>query len=278
MPRRVIPEAWDLEPVTSLKIGRHLAKDNVDRSPDKCRNLPRNAPVVDQAQQRVIAQLQSHPKTPSTVAPETASPAKQVPERSMNNGSVADPAIVKMLEDLTKRIESGEKMIATNDKKIKTYNSKVDQIPGAPPVLKGLDLKKFIQRSFPEEAAPKPIPKKFRMPELPKYNGTTDPNEHATAYAYAIKGNDTKNDEIESVLLKKFEETLSKGAMMWYHNLAHNSIDSFTMLADSFVKAHAGAIKVATRKSDIFKIKQRENEMLREFVSLFQMLEPSPKA
>ncbi|XP_019244274.1 PREDICTED: uncharacterized protein LOC109224141 [Nicotiana attenuata] len=43
------------------------------------------------------------------------------------------------------------------------------------------------------------------------------------------------------------------------------------MLADSLEKAHAGAIKVATRKSDVFKIKQRENEMLLEFVSRFQM-------
>jgi len=43
------------------------------------------------------------------------------------------------------------------------------------------------------------------------------------------------------------------------------------MLADAFVKAHVGAIKVETRKSDIFKVKQRDHEMLREFVSMFQM-------
>lgn len=50
-----------------------------------------------------------------------------------------------------------------------------------------------------------------------------------------------------------------------------NSIDSFVMLADAFVRAHAGAINVETRKSDLFKVKQRDNEMLREFVSRFQM-------
>nr|XP_009791969.1 PREDICTED: uncharacterized protein LOC104239122 [Nicotiana sylvestris]XP_016488002.1 PREDICTED: uncharacterized protein LOC107808037 [Nicotiana tabacum] len=67
-----------------------------------------------------------------------------------------------------------------------------------------------------------------------------------------------------------FGETLSKGALIWYHNLPPNSIDSFAMLADSFLKAFAGAIKVATRKSDVFKIKQMENEMLGEFVYRFQ--------
>ncbi|XP_070046249.1 uncharacterized protein [Nicotiana tomentosiformis] len=59
--------------------------------------------------------------------------------------------------------------------------------------------------------------------------------------------------------------------MIWYHNLPPNSIDSFVMLADSFVKVHAGAIKVATRKSDLFKVKQWGNKMLREFMSRFQM-------
>ncbi|XP_070006096.1 uncharacterized protein [Nicotiana sylvestris] len=109
------------------------------------------------------------------------------------------------------------------------------------------------------------------MPEIPKYNGTTDLNEHVTFYTCTIKGNNLEDDEIESVLLKKFGETRSKGAIIWYHNLPPNSIDSFAMLVDAFVKEHAGAIKVETRKSDLFKVKQRDNEMLREFVSRFQM-------
>nr|XP_009779390.1 PREDICTED: uncharacterized protein LOC104228605 [Nicotiana sylvestris] len=116
-----------------------------------------------------------------------------------------------------------------------------------------------------------PIPKKFCMPDIPKYNGTTNPNEHITSYTCGIKGNDLNDDEIELVLLKRFGETLSKGAMIWYHNLAPNSIDLFAMLADAFGKAHVVAIKVATRKSNVFKIIQREDEMLREFLSRFQM-------
>ncbi|XP_070049385.1 uncharacterized protein [Nicotiana tomentosiformis] len=109
------------------------------------------------------------------------------------------------------------------------------------------------------------------MPDIPKYNGTTDPNQHVTSYTSDINGNNLEDDEIVSVLLKEFGETLSKGAMIWYHNLPPNSIDSFAMLVDAFLKAHARVIKVETRKSDLFKVKQRDNEMLREFVSRFQM-------
>nr|XP_009784511.1 PREDICTED: uncharacterized protein LOC104232932 [Nicotiana sylvestris]XP_016514349.1 PREDICTED: uncharacterized protein LOC107831134 [Nicotiana tabacum] len=178
---------------------------------------------------------------------------------------------MRMLEELTKRIKSGEKKIVGNDKKVETYNSRVDQIPETPPVLKGLDAKKFIQKPFPPSAAPKPIPKKIRMPDIPKYNRITDPNEHIISYTCGIKGNDLNDNEIESVLLKIFGETFSKGVFIWYHNLPPNSINSFAMLADAFVKAHVGTIKVATRKLDVFKIRQRNDEILREFVSRFQM-------
>ncbi|XP_070043127.1 uncharacterized protein [Nicotiana tomentosiformis] len=124
---------------------------------------------------------------------------------------------------------------------------------------------------FPPSATLKPIPKKICMPEISKYNRTTNTNEHVTSYTYAIKGNDLEDDEIESVLLNKFGETLSKGAMIWYHNLPPNSIDSFAMLADSFMIAHVGTIKVETMKSDLFKVKQKDNEMLGELVSQFQI-------
>ncbi|XP_019260172.1 PREDICTED: uncharacterized protein LOC109238202 [Nicotiana attenuata] len=43
------------------------------------------------------------------------------------------------------------------------------------------------------------------------------------------------------------------------------------MLADIFVKAQAGALKVAVRKSDVFKIMQRNDEMQRDFMSRFHM-------
>ncbi|XP_060216577.1 uncharacterized protein LOC132644048 [Lycium barbarum] len=176
-----------------------------------------------------------------------------------------------MLKELTKRVESGKKKIEANDKKVENYNSRVDQIPGAPPMLKGPNSKIFVQMPFPPSAAPMKIPRRFRMPDISKYNGTTDPNEHVTAYTCAIKGNDLADDERESVLLKKFGETLSKGAIIWYHNLPENSIDSFSILADAFVKANVGAIKVETRKSDLFNVKKRDDETLRESVARFQM-------
>lgn len=42
------------------------------------------------------------------------------------------------------------------------------------------------------------------------------------------------------------------------------------MLADSFIKVHAGAKKVEARKANIFRIAQGESELLRKFVIRFQ--------
>ncbi|XP_060200356.1 uncharacterized protein LOC132628606 [Lycium barbarum] len=108
------------------------------------------------------------------------------------------------------------------------------------------------------------------MPDIPKYDETTDPQEHITAYTCAIAGNDLEDDEIESVSLKKFGETLTKRAMQWYCSLPQHSIPSFELIAHAFVKAHAGARKVQARKVDLFKIFQRDDKRLREFVTRFQ--------
>ncbi|XP_019260403.1 PREDICTED: uncharacterized protein LOC109238408 [Nicotiana attenuata] len=225
-----------MEPVD---ISLHNAL-NTNAGIDPVRNAHREAQPDGQrtrGMEKGGVSIQSQNRTPNTTEPVNTRHVEPALERPDESGSGTDPRIMKMLEELAKRIENGEKNIEENDKK---------------------------------SAAPKPIPKKFRMLDIPKYNGTTDPNEQITTYTCGIKENDLKDDEIESVLLKKFGETLSKGAMIWYHNLPPNSIDSFAILANSFMKAHAGAMKVATRKFDVFKIKQRKNEMLREFVSRFQ--------
>nr|XP_016501323.1 PREDICTED: uncharacterized protein LOC107819697 [Nicotiana tabacum] len=89
----------------------------------------------------------------------------------------------------------------------------MDQIPGALPVLKGLDSKKYTQLPYKPSTAPKLVPKRFKMPSVPKYDGTSDPQEHITTYTTSVKGNDLAPYEIESILLKKFGETLMRGAL-----------------------------------------------------------------
>nr|XP_016442968.1 PREDICTED: uncharacterized protein LOC107768361 [Nicotiana tabacum] len=111
------------------------------------------------------------------------------------------------------------------------------------------------------------------MPDVSKYDGTSYPQEHITTYTTAVKGNDLAPHEIESVLLKKFEETLTNGALTWYSFFPEHSINSFDMLAYYFIKAHAGAKKVQARKANIFRIAQEESELLQEFADVHNRYE-----
>ncbi|XP_019233210.1 PREDICTED: uncharacterized protein LOC109213827 [Nicotiana attenuata] len=81
------------------------------------------------------------------------------------------------------------------------------------------------------------------MPDIPKYDGTLDSQEHITTYTMVVKGNDLAQHEIESILLKKFWEILMKVALTWYSLLPDHSNDSFEILAELFIKAYVGARK-----------------------------------
>ncbi|XP_070032636.1 uncharacterized protein [Nicotiana tomentosiformis] len=153
---------------------------------------------------------------------------------------------------------------------MREVNVRMDQIPGTPLVLKGLNSKKYVQLSYKPSAAPVLILKHFKMPKVPKYDGTSDPREHITTYTTAVKQNDLAPHEIEYVLLKTFGETLMRGALTWYSLLLEQSIDFYEMLADSFIKAHGEARKVHAQKADIFRIAQGESELLRGFVTRFK--------
>lgn len=91
-----------------------------------------------------------------------------------------------------------------------------------------------------------------------------------SAFTMGVKGNDLNKQDIKLVLVKTFGEKLTKGALTWYSLFPENSINSFAELVDSFMKVHSGAQKVEKRMEDIFKIKQGDSELLRDFVDRFQ--------
>ncbi|MCE3215092.1 hypothetical protein HAX54_000793 [Datura stramonium] len=93
----------------------------------------------------------------------------------------------------------------------------------------------------------------FKMSDLPSYAGTTEPYEHVEAYTTNTNINNLQPNEIKYVMLKKFGQMLTKGALTWCTHLPKSYIDSFSMLADVFVKAHVGARKIETYKKDIIK-------------------------
>ncbi|MCD7448765.1 hypothetical protein HAX54_045979 [Datura stramonium] len=87
----------------------------------------------------------------------------------------------------------------------------MNDIPGVPPVLKGLDSQSDSQLAYQANTTSKPILKRFKISDIPKYDGMTNLHEHIIAFTIIFKGNDLTKDEVESVLVEKFGETLSVG-------------------------------------------------------------------
>ncbi|XP_070004406.1 uncharacterized protein [Nicotiana sylvestris] len=137
-----------------------------------------------------------------------------------------------------------------------------------PKLLPKRDVGRFIEQPYNEEADPYSIPKTFKTPPYLKiYDGTTDPEDYIIHYATVVKGNDLSKKQVSWVLLKKFGETLTGGALTWYSQLAARSIATFEEMADKFVTSHARAKKAEARVNDIFAVRQSPGEGLRDFLA-----------
>ncbi|XP_019267731.1 PREDICTED: uncharacterized protein LOC109245017 [Nicotiana attenuata] len=164
-------------------------------------------------------------------------------------------------------IENENKMLRNQ---MKEHQERVDKIPGAPKLFTKWDAGRFVEQPYSDEAAPYAIPKTFKIPPYLKiYDGTMDPEDHVTHYVTAVKGNDLAKEQVSSILLKKFGETLTEGALTWYSQLPACSIETFEEMADKFVTTHAWAKKAEPRVNDIFAIKQSPGEGLRDFLARF---------
>ncbi|XP_024172053.1 uncharacterized protein LOC112178073 [Rosa chinensis] len=67
-----------------------------------------------------------------------------------------------------------------------------------------------------------------------------------------------------------FEETLTNEALHWFLNLPTNSIDSFQELGDKFLQWFILFDSNYRTTPDLFRLKQRPNESLRDFVRRWQ--------
>lgn len=74
-----------------------------------------------------------------------------------------------------------------------------------------MDMDKYSQQPWKLSAVLLSISKKFKIPDIPKYDGTSDPRDHMIAFITGVERNDLTKQEIESVLIKKLGETLTKG-------------------------------------------------------------------
>ncbi|GAU46450.1 hypothetical protein TSUD_402170 [Trifolium subterraneum] len=109
------------------------------------------------------------------------------------------------------------------------------------------------------------VPANFKIPQLPTFEGKTDPLEHLMAV-----GTQTPIIGAEEHLkCKLLSSTFKDVALRWYMNLPRNSIASYTDFHKKFIHQFTGSKHVQVTATSLFGIRQRHNENLREYLTRF---------
>ncbi|KAH7844452.1 hypothetical protein Vadar_028123 [Vaccinium darrowii] len=118
---------------------------------------------------------------------------------------------------------------------------------------------------FTPELMREPLPRKFNMPHLDTFSGTSDPLDHPETYKNLMMLQ-TVPDEI---ICRAFPITLKGNAQVWFNKLKPQSISNFKELSKRFVSYFIAVQKYSKPSTYLFSIRQGKHESLREYTSRF---------
>ncbi|KAF5764494.1 putative retrotransposon gag domain, aspartic peptidase domain superfamily [Helianthus annuus] len=113
------------------------------------------------------------------------------------------------------------------------------------------------------------IPKRFHIPTMKLYDGTTDPKEHIAQYRERMEINPIPEKLKEACLCKGFGSTLTGSALKWLLSLPPYSITSFANLVNLFNNQFSCSRKFERLTSDLYRVTQGHNESLRDYITKF---------
>ncbi|XP_059436771.1 uncharacterized protein LOC132169835 [Corylus avellana] len=113
-----------------------------------------------------------------------------------------------------------------------------------------------------------PLPDKFKMPRVDKYDGSKDPSDHMESFRDHIILHDTPDE----IACQAFLLTLEGVAKEWFGGLSPKSVDSFDYLGQQFlalmhgIKADGPLMVELSRKSTSGTLRQFSNKV-EEFIN-----------
>ncbi|KAL0400432.1 UNVERIFIED_CONTAM: hypothetical protein Sradi_2386500 [Sesamum radiatum] len=118
---------------------------------------------------------------------------------------------------------------------------------------------------FSEEIMADELPLNWKESNLPKYDGTTDPQEHlscfeniALLYRYTA-----------GVKCRVFVNTFTRSAQQWFNQFSSGSIRSFVEFRSLFLHHFASSKRCQKTILSLLSLQQREGESLKEYLQRF---------
>ncbi|XP_020218761.1 uncharacterized protein LOC109801992 [Cajanus cajan] len=121
---------------------------------------------------------------------------------------------------------------------------------------------------FSEAIEAEAIPRDHRIPQVEPFDGTQDPSQHLTDFRaqMLICGGGME------VRCKLFMGTIKKAALDWFSGLPDHSITNFDVFSRLFMAQFAANKKKSPITSDLFDLKQQQEESLKEFMQRFNVV------
>jgi hypothetical protein len=105
----------------------------------------------------------------------------------------------------------------------------------------------------------------FKIPQLPSFDGKTDPLEHLMA----VRTQTSIIDAEEHLKCKLLSSTFKDATLRCYMNLPNNSIASYADFHRKFTHQFAGSKHVQVTATNMFSLRQGNSETLREYLARF---------
>ena len=110
-----------------------------------------------------------------------------------------------------------------------------------------------------------PLPAKFRMPQVEKFDGVKDPVDHLNTYKNQMELHGYQ----DHVRFRAFATTLKGLALAWFNRLPPSSIPSLRDLSIAFVSHFIGARTYRKPSYHLLTVKQGTQESLKSYVQRF---------
>ena len=118
---------------------------------------------------------------------------------------------------------------------------------------------------FSNEVLNRPLPPKFRLPQLESYDGSKDPLDHIELFKTLMLLQIT----LDEVICRAIPTTLKGAARVWFSKIPLGTIADFEQLSKGFVRHFIGGKRHKKPISHLFNIQQVEGESLRQYVTQF---------
>ncbi|XP_030938369.1 uncharacterized protein LOC115963503 [Quercus lobata] len=127
------------------------------------------------------------------------------------------------------------------------------------------DLVLRIDLPFTVPVTSFPLPSKFRMPQVENYDGSKDSLDHLESFKTLMHLQRVPDE----IMCRTFPITLKGLTRIWFSRLTPNYIGTFKELSAQFALHFIGGHRYKKSTACLMNIKQREDEMLRSYITHF---------